>query len=267
MCSIITAFELHPVESRVISTSLVWLHLGSEAADRSSPRAYGSGPGTMESISVQICVRRPDPGEAMRHPVPSPGFVDGSLVLAVPEPESVGAGIVAMFVAPLWPKADPHNSPPFRHIFPASPRALHSLSRSEHLSVRALQPDRVDAGVVIVVVLGDERSFSLITFCLHLHSNHIFTFLTVAPPPPSAPVGCYIWLQNWNWIKDIIDKYTCIRCVADKSVKSRAIIRCLHNLNFFFTGIPQGPLETSPGTIKKFQKRFQGPPARGFWIF
>ena len=101
MCSIITAFELHPVESRVISTSLVWLHLGSEAADRSSPRAYGSGPGTMESIPVQICVRRPDPGEAMRHPVPSPGFVDGSLVLAVPEPESVGAGVVAMFVAPL----------------------------------------------------------------------------------------------------------------------------------------------------------------------
>ena len=201
MCSIITAFELHPVESRVISTSLVWLHLGSEAADRSSPRAYGSGPGTMESIPVQIYVRRPDPGEAMRHPVPSPGFVDGSLVLAVPEPESVGAGIVAMFVAPLWPKADPHNSPPFRHIFPASPRALPSLSRSEHLSVRALQSDRVDAGVVIVVVLGDERSFSLITFCLHLHSNHIFTFLTVAPPPPSAPVGCYIWLQNWNWFK------------------------------------------------------------------
>ena len=43
-----------------------------------------------------------------------------------------------------------------------------------------------------------------------------------------------------------------------------AIIRCLHNLKFFFAGIPQGPLETSPGTIKKFQKRFQGPPARGF---
>ena len=45
---------------------------------------------------------------------------------------------------------------------------------------------------------------------------------------------------------------------------SGAIIRCPHNLKNFFAGIPQGPLETSPGTIKKFQKRFQGPPARGF---
>ena len=44
----------------------------------------------------------------------------------------------------------------------------------------------------------------------------------------------------------------------------RAIIRCPDNLKFFFAGIPRGPLETSPGTIKKFQKRFQGPPARGF---
>ena len=43
-----------------------------------------------------------------------------------------------------------------------------------------------------------------------------------------------------------------------------AIIRCLHNLKIFFAGIPQGPLETSPGTIEKIQKRFQGPPARGF---
>ena len=205
MCSIITAFELHPVESRVVATSLVGLHLGSESADRSSHRAYGSGPGTMESIPVQIYFRRPNPGEAMRHPVSSPGFVDGSNVLAVPEPESVGGGIVAQLMAPLWPKAHPHNSPPFCHIFPLSPRALPSLSRGENLSVRALQSDRVDAGVVIAVVLGDERSFSLITFCLHLHSSHIFTFLTVAPPPPSAPVGCYIWLQNWNWIKDIID--------------------------------------------------------------
>merc|ERR1711923_69 len=38
----------------------------------------------------------------------------------------------------------------------------------------------------------------------------------------------------------------------------RAIIRCPDNLKFFFAGIPQGPLETSPGTIKKIQKRFQG---------
>ena len=43
-----------------------------------------------------------------------------------------------------------------------------------------------------------------------------------------------------------------------------AIIRCPDNLKIFFAGIPQGPLETSPGTIKKIQKRFQGPPARGF---
>ena len=42
-----------------------------------------------------------------------------------------------------------------------------------------------------------------------------------------------------------------------------AIIRCPDNLKFFFAGILQGPL-TSPGTIKKIQKRFQGPPARGF---
>ena len=35
-------------------------------------------------------------------------------------------------------------------------------------------------------------------------------------------------------------------------------------LEIFFAGIPQGPLETSPGTIGIIQKRFQGPPARGF---
>ena len=35
-------------------------------------------------------------------------------------------------------------------------------------------------------------------------------------------------------------------------------------LEIFFAGIPQGPLETSPGTIKKIQKRFQVPPARVF---
>ena len=43
-----------------------------------------------------------------------------------------------------------------------------------------------------------------------------------------------------------------------------AIIRSPCNLKFFFAGIPQGPLETSPGTIGIIQKRFQGPPARGF---
>ena len=35
-------------------------------------------------------------------------------------------------------------------------------------------------------------------------------------------------------------------------------------LEMFFTGIPQRPLETSPGTIRIVQKRFQGPTARGF---
>ncbi len=43
-----------------------------------------------------------------------------------------------------------------------------------------------------------------------------------------------------------------------------AIIRSPDNLKIFFAGIPQGPLETSPGTIGIIQKRFQGPPARGF---
>ena len=43
-----------------------------------------------------------------------------------------------------------------------------------------------------------------------------------------------------------------------------AIIRSPCNLKIFFAGIPQGPLETSPGTIGITQKRFQGPPARGF---
>ena len=38
-------------------------------------------------------------------------------------------------------------------------------------------------------------------------------------------------------------------------------------LEKIFAGIPQEPLETSPGTIKIIQKRFQGPPARGFWNF
>ena len=46
-----------------------------------------------------------------------------------------------------------------------------------------------------------------------------------------------------------------------------AIIRSPCNLKFFFAEIPQGPFETSPGTIGIIQKRFQGPPARGFWIF
>ena len=43
-----------------------------------------------------------------------------------------------------------------------------------------------------------------------------------------------------------------------------AIIRSPCNLKFFFAGIPQGPSETSPGTIEIIQKRVQGPPARGF---
>ena len=47
----------------------------------------------------------------------------------------------------------------------------------------------------------------------------------------------------------------------------RAIIRSPDNLKIFFAGIPQGPLETSPGTIGIIQKRFQGPPTRGFWNF
>ena len=59
-----------------------------------------------------------------------------------------------------------------------------------------------------------------------------------------------------------------IKCKCWPTVNSqcsfRAIIRCPDNLKIFFAGIPQGPLETSPGTIKKFQRRFQVPPARGF---
>ena len=35
-------------------------------------------------------------------------------------------------------------------------------------------------------------------------------------------------------------------------------------LENFFAGFPQGPLETSPGTIGIIQKRFQGPRTRGF---
>ena len=50
-------------------------------------------------------------------------------------------------------------------------------------------------------------------------------------------------------------------------VMNWALIWSLRNLKIFFAGISQGPLETSPGTIGKIQKRVQGPPARGFWIF
>ena len=46
--------------------------------------------------------------------------------------------------------------------------------------------------------------------------------------------------------------------------KEWALIWSLHNLKNFFAGIPQGPSETSPGTIEIILKRVQGPPARGF---
>ena len=43
-----------------------------------------------------------------------------------------------------------------------------------------------------------------------------------------------------------------------------ALIWYWDHLNFFFAEIPQGPLGMFIGTIWMDQKRFQGPPARGF---
>ena len=49
--------------------------------------------------------------------------------------------------------------------------------------------------------------------------------------------------------------------VTDRAYCRGEIIWSPDNLKFFFTGIPQGPLETSPGIIKIIQKRLQG----SFW--
>ena len=47
----------------------------------------------------------------------------------------------------------------------------------------------------------------------------------------------------------------------------RALIWYWDHLKNFITEIPQGPLGMSIGTIWVSQKRSQGPPARGFWLF
>ena len=47
----------------------------------------------------------------------------------------------------------------------------------------------------------------------------------------------------------------------------RALIWYWDHLKNFIAEIPQGPLGMSIGTIWVTQKRFQGPPARGFWFF
>ena len=89
---------------------------------------------------------------------------------------------------------------------------------------------------------------------------------------------------SFQWNKSLYDKYILGNFENTKTVwkyncctigKVRFIYEALHwaiiwspgNLNFFFTGIPQGPLETSPGTIRIIQKRFQGPPTNVFLIF
>ena len=46
-----------------------------------------------------------------------------------------------------------------------------------------------------------------------------------------------------------------------------ALIWYWDHLKNFIAEIPQGPLEMSIGTIWVTQKRSQGPPARGFWLF
>ena len=73
-------------------------------------------------------------------------------------------------------------------------------------------------------------------------------------------------------LEAIVDSsFECLPVVksgGDKKQKTRLLPggnnKVSVQLGIFFTGIPQGPLEISPGTIKKIQKRFQGHPASGF---
>ena len=55
-----------------------------------------------------------------------------------------------------------------------------------------------------------------------------------------------------------------IHHIGDKKVLLWALIWYWDHLKNFIAEIPQGPLEMSIGTIWVTQKRFQGPPARGF---
>ena len=58
-----------------------------------------------------------------------------------------------------------------------------------------------------------------------------------------------------------------IRPVSGSGVLYWALIWSPRNLKIFFAGIPQGPLETSHGTLKKIQKRVRGPQPGVFEIF
>ena len=66
------------------------------------------------------------------------------------------------------------------------------------------------------------------------------------------------WPQPFLW-PPVISVICC-----STSGQYRALIWSPRNLKIFFAGIPQGPLEISPGTIRIIQKRSQGPRARGF---
>ena len=58
-------------------------------------------------------------------------------------------------------------------------------------------------------------------------------------PPLPSHTEIFIWALIWYW----------------------------DHLKIFFAEIPQGPSGMSIGTIWVTQKRSQGPPARGFWLF
>ena len=54
---------------------------------------------------------------------------------------------------------------------------------------------------------------------------------------------------------------------SEENLYIRALIWYWDHLKNFIAEIPQGPLGMSIGTIWVTQKRSQGPPARGFWLF
>ena len=64
-----------------------------------------------------------------------------------------------------------------------------------------------------------------------------------------------------------LDRRTKWSQISAVCIVCRALICYWDHLKNFFAEITQGPSGMSIGTIWMDQKRFQGPPARGFWFF
>ena len=82
-----------------------------------------------------------------------------------------------------------------------------------------------------------------------------------------AHLDTAIFTVNPSFLKQVLVCMIQVReigCVMANG--PRALICYWDHLKIFFAEITQGPSGMSIGTIWMDQKRFQGPPARGFWF-